>query len=79
MTHIHLGEYINTNLGVYESRTNDRLVECISYALNAYISAYTSALMKACVWSTNDEKAIGGPVLTPVRHETSEWKNLELF
>ena len=80
MTHIHLGEYIYTNLGVYESHTNDHRVECITYALNAYISTYISALyMKACQWSTNDEKAIGGPVLTPVRYETGEWKNLELF
>ena len=35
------------------------------YALNANMytcaKTWTSALMKACLWSTNDEKAIGGP------------------
>ena len=55
------------------------------YTLNAYISAYISALMKACLWSTNDEKAahcIGGPpscVKDASKVRNRRAKNLELF
>ena len=67
----------NDNETCLQSRSQHPFVLSPWIATDICAETWSSALMKACLWSINDEKAIGGPrraCKTPIRSETGKRK-----